>query len=149
MAKRGDLFDATQIACVYHPGNILEEKLQEMGMSVKEFAIRTSKPEKTIIAVIKGKSSITPDMAIAFELVTRIPSKMWLRHQKSYDDFMAREKREKSMKEEVEWTNKFPYDEIQALDWFSEINRVLDMTKNDLDTLCKFFAVSSSKGWRF
>ena len=29
----------------FHPGVTLEEKLEEMGMSVKEFAIRTDKPE--------------------------------------------------------------------------------------------------------
>ena len=33
----------------------LNEKLKEMGMSVKEFAVRTSKPEKTIFAVIGGQ----------------------------------------------------------------------------------------------
>ena len=32
----------------FHPGITLSDKLKEMGMSVKEFAVRTSKPEKTI-----------------------------------------------------------------------------------------------------
>ena len=50
---------------VSHPGQTLIYKIQELEMSVKEFAIRASKPEKTIIAVIKGDSSITPDMAVA------------------------------------------------------------------------------------
>ena len=49
----------------FHPGITLSEKLKEMGMSVKEFAVRTSKPEKTIFAVIGGKSSVTSDMAVA------------------------------------------------------------------------------------
>jgi len=48
---------------VLHPGSTLEEKLQEMGMSIKEFALRTEKPEKTIIAVLKGTSAITQEMA--------------------------------------------------------------------------------------
>ena len=63
---------------ISHPGETLAEKLAEMGMTIKEFAIRTSKPEKTIIAVIKGGSSITPDMSVAFENVTKIPANFWM-----------------------------------------------------------------------
>ena len=37
-----------------HPGETLAEKLEEMEMGPKEFALRTGKPEKTIIAVMKG-----------------------------------------------------------------------------------------------
>lgn len=96
MAQTRPFFDPAKLPIVYHPGETLDEKLQEMGMGVKEFATRVSKPEKTIIAVLKGKSSITPDMAVAFEMVTKISAHMWLRHQKSYDEFIAR-KREKNL----------------------------------------------------
>ena len=41
----------------FHPGETLSEKLDELRMGPKEFAVRTGKPEKTIIAFIKGKSS--------------------------------------------------------------------------------------------
>ena len=79
---------------VYHPGETLKEKLEELNMSIGEFAIRTSQPEKTIYAVINGQSPVTPDMAIAFEKVTGIPTHMWLRHQRRYDEYKA-EKRQK------------------------------------------------------
>ncbi|MEZ5072383.1 MAG: hypothetical protein R2751_15825 [Bacteroidales bacterium] len=42
---------------VFHPASTLNEKLVEMGMSRKEFAVRTGKPEKTIIAVLKEEDS--------------------------------------------------------------------------------------------
>lgn len=106
MTQTRHYFDPAKLPVVYHPGEILEEKLMEMGMGVKEFATRVSKPEKTIIAVLKCKSSITPDMAVAFEMVTRIPANMWLRHQKSYDEFIARKKREKALKEGLRRANK-------------------------------------------
>ena len=41
---------------VLHPCFTLNEKLEEMGMSRKEFAVRTGKPEKTIVAILKGES---------------------------------------------------------------------------------------------
>lgn len=147
MAQTRQFFDPAKLPVVYHPGETLEEKLQEMGMGVKEFATRVSKPEKTIIAVLKGKSSITPDMAVAFEMVTKIPATMWLRHQKSYDEFIARKKREKSLKEGLCWAKKFPYEEISSLGWFSDITDAQEDTKNIVDVLCTFFAVSSPKGW--
>lgn len=147
MAQTRPFFDPAKLPVVYHPGETLEEKLQEMRMGVKEFATRVSKPEKTIIAILKGKSSITPDMAVSFELVTKIPAHMWLRHQKSYDEFMARKKREKTLEEGMEWAKNFPYDEIASLGWFSDIADADGDAKNIVDTLCTFFAVSSPKGW--
>ncbi len=147
MAQTRPFLNPAKLPVIYHPGETLEEKLLEMGMGVKEFATRVSKPEKTIIAVLKGKSSITPDMAVAFELVTKIPAHMWLRHQKSYDEFIARKKREKTFKEGLIWAKKFPYDEIANLGWFAGINDTQGETKNIVDILCTFFAVSSPKGW--
>ena len=54
-------------------------------MSVKEFAVCISKPEKTVIAIIKGDSSITPEMAVAFENVTKIPANFWMNRQRIYN----------------------------------------------------------------
>ena len=64
-----------------HLGFILEEKLAEMGMSQVEFAIRTGIPKKIINEVIKQKLSITPEMAVQFENVTKIPASFWLKFQ--------------------------------------------------------------------
>jgi addiction module HigA family antidote len=61
-----------------HPGVTLLEKLEEMGLSAKEFAEYTDKPEKIINAVINGNCAITDDLAIKFENVTRIPALFWL-----------------------------------------------------------------------
>lgn len=147
MTKTRQFFDSAKLPVVYHPGETLEEKLQELGMSVKEFATRVSKPEKTIIAVIKGKSSITPDMALSFEMVTRIPADMWLRHQKRYDEFNARKRHEEILREGVSWANKFPLDEISQLGWLENFSSTSGRQKDVVETLCSFFGVSSPKGW--
>ncbi len=82
---------------VPHPGETLAEKLDEMEMGPKEFALRTGKPDKTISAILKGESAITPDMAIQFESVTKIPARLWLNLQRSYDEYLAREKNTKPL----------------------------------------------------
>lgn len=74
---------------VFHPGETLAEKLVEMGMGTKEFAVRTGKPEKTIIAVIKSDSALTSDVAVQFESVTGIPAHFWMNSQRSYDEYIA------------------------------------------------------------
>jgi plasmid maintenance system antidote protein VapI len=51
---------------IFPPGETLKEKLEEMNMGPKEFALRTGKPEKTIIAVLQGTSAITADMSVLF-----------------------------------------------------------------------------------
>jgi HTH-type transcriptional regulator / antitoxin HigA len=77
----------------FHPGETLAEKLEELGMGPKEFALCTGKPEKTIIAIFKGQSSITPEMAVQFEHVLQIPAHFWINKQRSYDEYLTREAR--------------------------------------------------------
>jgi len=83
MAKHNQYFPQT----MPHPGRTLVEKLEEMGMGSKEFAIRTCIPEKTISAILNGKSAITPDMAIQFDNVTQIPAHFWMNSQRIYDGY--------------------------------------------------------------
>lgn len=147
MAQTKDFFDIKSLPVVYHPGETLDEELQEMDMGIKEFATRVSKPEKTIIAVIQGKSSITPDMALAFEMVTRIPAHLWLRLQKNYDEYQARKKRAKILQQGLEWAEKFPIEEMIELGWLDDATPAEADNKNIVAMLCAFFAVSSPKGW--
>lgn len=130
-------------AIAIHPGKTLEEKLKEMGMSIKEFAVRTSKPEKTVFAVINGKSSITSDMAIAFESVTKIPARFWLNKQRHYDEYVARDKRKKNLAEEAEWAKSFPLSQMQKLGWIPKVKT--DGEK--VTAMHSFFQVSSGTGW--
>ncbi len=94
---------------VLHPCTTLNEKIEEIGMSRKEFALRTGKPEQTIIAVLKGESSITPEMAVLFENITKIPAHFWINKQARYNEFKAREKRKSAIEHAAEWTRSFPY----------------------------------------
>ena len=127
-----------------HPGETLEEKLQEMGMGPKEFAIRTGKPEKTIIAVIKGNSAITPDMAIQFESVTRIPAHFWMNSQRHYDEYIAREKRKEMIAQSVEWARLFPISDMIKKGWLPVSTGIEERTTE----LLSFFSISSPAAWK-
>lgn len=71
----------------FHPGDTLQEKLDEMQMSVAEFSKSTSIPTVVIEEVLKGDISVSAEMAIAFEQVTEIPATWWLQTQHTYDDY--------------------------------------------------------------
>ena len=74
---------------VSHPGTTLNEKLKEMGLSAKEFAGHISKPEETVNAIIKGDSPITPELALSFENITKIPANFWMNRQRNHDESIA------------------------------------------------------------
>jgi len=128
---------------VSHPGSTLEEKLQEMGMCIKEFALRTCKPEKTIIAVLKGTSAITQEMAIKFENVTKIKADFWMRRQNSYDEYKTRERLNLNIEQAADWTKKFPYAEMAKLSWVPPTQKLNEKTLN----LYSFFGISSHEAW--
>jgi len=78
---------------ITHPGNSLNEKLQEMQMTQKEFALLIAQSEKTINSIINGASSITPSIAAQFENVLKIPAKFWLKRQQQYDEILAKNRK--------------------------------------------------------
>ena len=126
-----------------HPGETLTEKLDEMEMGPKEFALRTGKPEKTIIAVLKGESSITPDMAVQFENVTKIPANFWMNHQRGYDEYIAREKRRTVIQEAVAWAKQFPLADMTRKTWLPQVATVEEKTMEML----AFFGFSNHTAW--
>ncbi|HZJ79539.1 MAG TPA: ImmA/IrrE family metallo-endopeptidase [Dysgonamonadaceae bacterium] len=130
---------------VSHPGETLEEKLKEMGMGPKEFAVRTDKPEKTIIAVMKGESSITADMAVLFESVTKIPAHFWLNSQREYDEFLARKKRKEMIAESVEWARGFPLSSMIKKGWLAVSSSNI---KEKTSALLNFFSISNPEAWQ-
>ena len=134
---------ASKLIRVHHPGEVLSEKLEEMGMSIKEFAIRATKPEKTIIAVINGNSSITSEMAVSFESVTKIPASFWLRNQALYDEYLVRKKREEEAKASIDWMKLFPYLEMVKRGWIASVKTPEEKVRN----LFEYFGVSTEKAW--
>lgn len=128
---------------VFHPGETLAEKLEELKMGPKEFAVRTGKPEKTIIAVMKGDSSLTSEMAVLFESVLKIPADFWLKKQFRYDEYKAREKRTLAIEEAKDWARHFPIADMVKLGWIEAKSK----SEEKVTELLHFFGVSSPEAW--
>lgn len=139
MANKNQYFPQS----VPHPGIDLAEKLEELSMGPKEFALRTGKPEKTIIAIISGKSSITPEMAVQFENVLKIPAHYWLNRQRHYDEYIVRLERQEILKESVHWAKSFPIRDMLMKGWLPKN----DSTEELAAALLSFFGFSSHQAW--
>ena len=112
-------------------------------MGIKEFALRTGKPEKTIIAVLNEDSSLTPEMADLSEKVTRIPADYWINKQARYNEFIARKRHFETIVAAEEWAKEFPYAQMAKYNWVVATRNTEEKTIN----LLSYFGVSSHNAW--
>ena len=73
-----------------HPGELLEEEIEFIGMSQLEFAERTGISVHVISEIIQGKRDITDSVAVKLEDVLGSPAHMWMNSQARYDFTKAR-----------------------------------------------------------
>ncbi len=112
-------------------------------MGPKEFAVRTGKPEKTIIAVINGDSAITQDMAIQFEQVTQLKAEYWMKMQSAYDAYLASERHKAIIAAAIPWAREFPLQEMINKGWLPQHSNIEEKTLS----LLSFFRLSSAAAW--
>jgi len=68
-----------------HPGLLVKECLDDLGLSVAEAAKGLGITRQQLHNVIAGRSNVTPEMAIRFEKAFGSTADTWLRMQMNYD----------------------------------------------------------------
>lgn len=68
-----------------HPGYYIDEIIEDMGVTQKEFAIRLGTTPKTISKLVNGETGISNDLALKLASLLNSSPEMWLNLQKSYD----------------------------------------------------------------
>ena len=82
-------------------------------------------------------------MAVRFEGVTKIPAHFWMNHQRSYDEFIVREKRKVTIEEAVPWAKHFPLTDMINKGWLPQVSSIQEKTME----LLAFFGFSNHKAW--
>lgn len=77
----------------FHPGEYLEEGLEEKQMTVEECSKQTQIPAQMIRDIIAGDASVTADIALALENTLGMQASMWIKLQHAYDDYILSNKR--------------------------------------------------------
>ena len=73
-----------------HPGAIAKANLDELKLTVAEAARAIHVTRQQLNNVIRGKSAVTPVMALRFEQAFAGSAGMWLRMQSAFDLAQAR-----------------------------------------------------------
>ena len=68
-----------------HPGDILAEQLQELGMSANAMARALSVPTNRITAILKGQRGVTADTALRLSRYIGTTPQFWLNLQKNFE----------------------------------------------------------------
>ena len=82
-------------------------------------------------------------MAVQFENVTKIPANFWMNHQRGYDEFVAREKRQTVIEEAVAWAKQFPLADMIKKGWLPPVATIQEKTMEML----AFFGFSNHTAW--
>ena len=72
-----------------HPGEVLGEELQELGMSANALAKALSVPTNRITAILNGQRGITADTALRLSRYFGTTPQLWLSLQQAYELRMA------------------------------------------------------------
>jgi antitoxin HigA-1 len=78
-----------------HPGKLIEANLAELGVSVVEAAKGMKMTRQQLYNVMRGKSAVSPEMALRLEKAFGRSASMWLGMQSAHDLAQARKKQGK------------------------------------------------------
>lgn len=68
-----------------HPGEILREELEALGMSARSLALALDVPGNRITAILNGRRGITADTALRLSRYLGTTAEFWLNLQKNHD----------------------------------------------------------------
>lgn len=74
-----------------HPGEILADELNEIGMNATALAEKIDVPKNRIYQIVNEQRSITADTAIRLSILFGTTPEFWLNLQKSYELDVARQ----------------------------------------------------------
>jgi len=75
-----------------HPGEVLKDELDELGVTPTEFARQIDVPPNRVSQIIAGKRAVTGDTALRFGHWFGTEPQFWLNLQSAYDIRLAEEK---------------------------------------------------------
>ncbi len=84
-----------------HPGEILNEDLEEMGLTPKTFAYKLGIPAEHMTAILAGKRDVDAEFALRLERYFGSGARMWMNLQTAYSLKVAERDLGKKITDEV------------------------------------------------
>lgn len=121
------------------PGEMLLEKLEELGMPQAELAQRIGRTKKTVNEIIKGKAPILSETALQLERVLGIPARFWTNAEGQYRESLAREEERTRLGNHQTWLKSIPVKPMIRLGWLPKRTDAVATLQDVLN----FFGVAS------
>ena len=80
-----------------HPGEILSDELEEIGLSAKALADVIQVPPNSLYQILSGKRNVTADTALRLGRYFGMSSDFWMNLQSAYELDLARQQNGKSI----------------------------------------------------
>jgi len=125
------------------PGEVLEDFLENAGLTQASLADRTGLSKKTINEIIKAKSAITAETALKLERTLGRPAHFWSNLERQYQDDKTRLSDKIKLEKDLHWLDLFPINEMAKLGWIVKCKDKIQQ----LDVLLRFFALASPQQW--
>jgi HTH-type transcriptional regulator/antitoxin HigA len=125
------------------PGIILEEWLEEHGLTQAELSQRTGRSRKMINELIQGAAALTAETAIQLERVTQVPAQVWAGLEMNYRAHLARKAEHSELSQLKEWVKKFSYKRMADMGWVPQASNVAEKARH----LLTYFGVASPDQW--
>lgn len=126
------------------PGSLMQEYLDEYGISARELARRCGRSAKLITEIILGKAPLEPDTALQLERVLELDATIWLTIEATYRLHLARREDDKRLAEYASWTSQFPLHELVERGYLNKTAVAADRVRQFI----KFFGVGSVEACR-
>lgn len=84
-----------------HPGEILAEELQELGLTARAFAGALKVPHNRITAILNGQRGISADTALRLAAYFGTTPQFWMNAQQQYDLKVAEAEKGAAIRKQV------------------------------------------------
>ena len=125
------------------PGWILEEELDNLGLSQAEFARQCGFSPKLISEIVSGEAPIEPQTATQFDRVLGGGSDIWVRLESTYRLRLAQQAEAQAASDSAKWAKKFPVNELVKRGIIAKPSSAADTVA----TVLSFFSVGSIDAW--
>lgn len=135
---------------VSQPGETIVDLIEEKNWNQKELAERLGCSEKHLSQLVKGKVSLTEDIALKLELVLGSTASFWLNREAKYQEHLARIESQQLYENEdsLNWLNNFPLKELQKIGVLLKGRLTGKLKPKLVECLLHFFGVASPEQWK-
>ena len=126
------------------PGWILEEELDNLGLSQAEFARQCGFSPKLISEIVSGEAPIDAQTATQFDRVLGGGADIWVRLESTYRLRLAQQAEAQAASDSAKWAKKFPVNELVKRGKIAKPSS----PANTVTTVLSFFGVGSVDAWQ-